>query len=138
MVDEPVDHGCCNDFVTEHLAPAAERLVGSDDQGGAFVARGDELEEQVRRFGLERDVADLVDDEQRIAAKPGQLGLQGAGVVGVGEPGDPLSGGRELDPVAGLAGARIASPVARCVLPVPGGPSSSTFSFAVTKSRVPR
>jgi hypothetical protein len=63
MVDEPVDHGCCNDFVTEHLAPAAERLVGSDDQGGALVARGDELEEQVRRFGLERDVADLVDDQ---------------------------------------------------------------------------
>ena len=56
----------------------------------AFVAGGDELEEQVRRFGFEGDVADLVDDQQRVAAEPGELGLQGAGVVGVGGPGDPL------------------------------------------------
>jgi len=34
--------------------------------------------------------------------------------------------------------ARIASPVARWVLPVPGGPRSRTLSLAVTKSRVPR
>ena len=32
---------------------------------GPFVAGGDELEEQVRGFGFEGDVADLVDDEQR-------------------------------------------------------------------------
>ena len=37
---------------------------------GAFVAGGDELEEQVRGFGFERDVADLVDDQQRVAAEP--------------------------------------------------------------------
>jgi hypothetical protein len=34
--------------------------------------------------------------------------------------------------------ARMARPVARWVLPVPGGPRKTTFSFAVTKSRVPR
>ena len=71
---------------------------------GPFVAGGDELEEQVRGFGFERDVADLVDDEQRVAAEPDELGLQPAGVVGVGEPGDPLGGGGEQDPVPGLAG----------------------------------
>jgi hypothetical protein len=31
--------------------------------------------------------------------------LEPAGLVGVGEPGDPLTGGGELDAVAGLAGA---------------------------------
>ena len=85
--------------------PAAEGFVRGDDQAGAFVAGGDELEEQVRRFCFERDVADLVDDEQRVTAEPGELGLQGAGVVGVGEAGDPLGCGREQDAVAGLAGA---------------------------------
>ena len=34
--------------------------------------------------------------------------------------------------------ARTARPVARWVLPVPGGPRKTTLSFAVTKSKVPR
>jgi hypothetical protein len=37
VVDEPVDHGCGDDVVAEDLAPAAEGLVGRDDQAGAFV-----------------------------------------------------------------------------------------------------
>ena len=75
MVDEPVDHGGGHDVVAEHFAPAAELLVGGDDQRGSFVAGGDELEEQVRGFGFEGDVADLVDDEQRVAAETDQFGL---------------------------------------------------------------
>ncbi len=71
---------------------------------GAFVAGGDELEEQVGGFGFEGDVADLVDDEQRVAAEPDEFGLEPAGVVGVGEPGDPFGGGGEQHPVPGLAG----------------------------------
>ena len=95
MVDESVDHGCGDDLVAEHFTPAAEGFVGGDDQAGAFVAAGDELEEQVGCFGFEGDVADLVDDEQRVAAEPGQFGLQSAAVVGVGESVDPLAGGGE-------------------------------------------
>jgi quercetin dioxygenase-like cupin family protein len=40
--------------------------------------------------------------------------------------------------VAAAWQARIASPIARWVLPVPGGPRNTTFSRAVTKSNVPR
>ena len=75
VVDEPVDHGGGDDFVAEYLAPAAEGLVGGDDETGALVAGGDELEEQVRCLGFEGDVADLVDDEQRVAAEPGRARL---------------------------------------------------------------
>src|SRR3954464_1303327 len=69
VVDQAVDHGGGYDVVAEDLAPAPERLVGGDDQAGAFVAGGDELEEQVGGFGFERDVSDLVDDEQGVAAE---------------------------------------------------------------------
>jgi hypothetical protein len=31
VVHEAVDHGCGDDVVTEHFAPAAELLVGGDD-----------------------------------------------------------------------------------------------------------
>src|SRR3954471_4552724 len=85
-------------------APAAEDLVAGDDQAGPLVAGGDQLEEQVRGLGLERDVADLVDHEQRDPAELDQFGLEPAGVVGVGEPGDPLGGGGEQHPVSGLTG----------------------------------
>ncbi len=61
VVDEPVDHGGGDDLVPEHLAPPSEGLVAGDDERGAFVAAAVELEEQVRRLGLERDVADLVE-----------------------------------------------------------------------------
>jgi hypothetical protein len=70
-------------------APAAEGLVGGDDERGAFVAGADQREEQVGRLGLERDVADLVDDEQRIAPQPDEFCLQPAGGVGLGEPLQP-------------------------------------------------
>ena len=75
MVDEPVDHGGGDDLVAEDFAPAAERLVGCDDETGTLIAAGDELEEQVRRLGFEGYVADLVDDEQWVAAQSEKLGL---------------------------------------------------------------
>src|SRR5947209_6708741 len=105
VVDEAVDHGRGYDVVAEDLAPAPERLVGGDDQAGAFVAGRDELEEQVGGFGFEGDVADFVHHQQGVAAQAGQFGLQVSGVVGVGEAGDPVGGGGEQDPVPGLAGA---------------------------------
>ena len=111
MVDEAVDHRGDDDVVAEDLTPAAEDLVAGDDEAGPFVAAGDQLEEQVGRFGLEWDVADLVDDQQWVAAQPGQFGLQSAGVVGLGEAGDPLGGGGERDPAPWQA--RMARPIAR-------------------------
>src|SRR5512133_2006745 len=104
VVDEAVDHGFGDDLVAEDFAPAAEWLVGGNDQGGAFVAAGDQLEEQVGRFGFEGDVADLIDHQQRVAAEPGQSGLQPSAGVGVGEPVDPLAGGGEQHPMSGLTG----------------------------------
>ena len=104
VVDEAVDHGGGDGVVAEDLAPGAEGLVGGDDDAGGLVAGGDELEEQVGGLGLERDVADLVDDQERVAAQAGDLGLEAAGAVGGGEPVGPGGGGGEQDAVPGLAG----------------------------------
>ena len=105
VVDEPVDHGGGDGVVAEDLAPGAERLVAGDDHRGAFVAGGDEAEHEVRGFGIEGDVADLVDDDQRDEGEPAQLGLELALAFGFAEPGDPLGRGRELHALAGEAGA---------------------------------
>ena len=101
------------------------------------LAGGDELEEQVGGLGFEGDVADLVDDQHWIAREPADLVLEPTGVVGGGEPVDPLAGGGEQHPVAALAGADR-EPAGEVGLAVPGGPSRTTLSLAATKSRVPR
>jgi hypothetical protein len=105
VVDEPVDHGCCDDFVAEDFTPAAEGFVAGDDQARPLISAGDELEEQVGCFGFERYLADLVDYEQRVAAQLQELSLQSSAGVGFGEPVDPLAGGGEQYPVTGLAAA---------------------------------
>jgi hypothetical protein len=61
VVDKAVDHGCGHDVVAaEYLAPAAECLIGGDDQAGTFIAGRDQLKEQVGGLGFEWDVADLI------------------------------------------------------------------------------
>jgi hypothetical protein len=95
VVDEPVDHGGGDYFVAEDFAPPSERLLGGDDQAGTLIAAGDELEDQVGRLGFERDEADLIDHQHGLAAEPKEFGLQASAAVGVGELGDPLTGGGE-------------------------------------------
>jgi hypothetical protein len=58
--------------------------------------------------------------------------LQPAGVVGVGQPGDhPLAVANRTRCLAWQA--QLPSRMARWVLPVPGDPSKTTFSFATSR-----
>ena len=104
VVDDAVDHGRGDDLVAEDVSPAGEGQVLGQDQRGVLVAGGDELEEQVRGVLLERDVADLVDDDQSVAAQPDEFLGQPPALVGRLEPGDPVDGGGEQHPVAELGG----------------------------------
>ena len=46
-VGDPVDDGLRHARVGEHLGPFSERQVGGDDQRSAFVAFGDDLEDEL-------------------------------------------------------------------------------------------
>ena len=46
-------------------------------------------------MAFERQVADLVDDQQPVALEPSQFVVEGVAVLGGFEAGDPLLGGRE-------------------------------------------
>ena len=76
----------------------------------------DELEEQVRGLGFERDVADFMDDKNGIPAELAQFGLQPSLVVSGLQPVDPFGRRGEQHPLARLC-SRMPSPMARCVLP---------------------
>jgi hypothetical protein len=45
VVHEPVDGRQRHGLVGENLAPFAEGLIGRDEQGPAFIAGGDQLEQ---------------------------------------------------------------------------------------------
>ena len=103
-MDEPVDHGGRDDVVTEDLAPPTERHVRGDQERSLLVAGGDELEEQVRCGRVEGDVADLVDDEQLVAAPAFEFLVEAVGVVSVREAGQPASRGVEQDRLSRVRG----------------------------------
>ncbi len=70
--------------------------------------------------------------------EPPQLGVEAVLALGLAEARDPLGRGRELRR-AGRRGRRGSRPRSRDgVLPVPGGPSRTTFSRACRKSSWPR
>jgi hypothetical protein len=104
VVDESVDERCGDHRVAEDLAPGLEAAVGGDDDRAAFIAARDEREEQVGGLAFERQVADLVDDDQRVALDAAQFVVQRVAVLRLLETVDPLLGGGERDAMPGLAG----------------------------------
>ena len=54
VMQQSVEDGGDHHGITEHLAPLADRPVAGDQQAAAFVAPGDQLEEQVGRTRLQR------------------------------------------------------------------------------------
>ena len=47
LVGDPVDDGLGEPGVGEHFGPFSERQVGRGDQAAAFVAFGDDLEDEL-------------------------------------------------------------------------------------------
>src|SRR3954454_20289148 len=71
VVDEAVDQGGGDHRVAEDFAPGFEAAVAGDDDRAAFVAAGDEREEQVGGLALEGQVADRHHPGLKVSAKPG-------------------------------------------------------------------
>ncbi len=66
-MENPVEHGGGEDRLAgEGLVPRAEGQVRGQDHRAALVALGDDLEEQVRLLAPQRQVADLVDDQEPV------------------------------------------------------------------------
>ncbi len=52
-------------FVTEYLDPLRERQIGGDDGRAAFIALGQQIEEQLAAGALERHESQFIDDQKR-------------------------------------------------------------------------
>ena len=61
VMHEPIDQGCCHNFIAQDVAPFLKAFVRCEDRGGMFVARVDQLKEQDRSIAIDRQVTDLID-----------------------------------------------------------------------------
>src|SRR5215203_2362214 len=90
--------------IPEDIAPLSEATVRGQDHRTALVAGVDELEEQVAPAGDDREVADLVDDEQGRAAEEADSLPELALPFRLGEHRDDISQCREVDTAPSLYG----------------------------------
>ena len=78
-------------------------MVAGEDHGAALVSRVDQLKEQIAG-SAEREVADLVDDQQLGAAEITDALAQSALPVGLGQAVDDVGERREVDAAPGADG----------------------------------
>ena len=64
VVRQPVQERSCHPLALEHLLPFAEGQVAGDEQAGPLVAIGEDLEQQFRAAAIEREVTELVADQE--------------------------------------------------------------------------
>src|SRR5512132_4348168 len=77
------------------------RAVAGNQHAAAFVATRHELEEQMRGIRLERQVSNLIDDQELRLAEVEQPVLEPAFAVRLGELGDERRRGHEQRRIAG-------------------------------------
>ena len=84
VMQQAIEQGCGDNLVAEDVAPFAEAAVGGEDHGAALVTCVDELEEQVGTAGGDRQIADLVDDQESVAGDEADALLELSLALGLG------------------------------------------------------
>jgi hypothetical protein len=102
VVQEAIEERRGDDGIAEHFTPLREAAVGGEDHRAFLVAGVDQLEEQVGAAGGDRQVADLVDDEQARPGEEADLVAEAAVAFGAAERLDELGQRAAVDALAGL------------------------------------
>ncbi len=104
MVQQPVQQRGGDNRIAEDFAPLGKAAIGREDHGALFVAGVDELEEQVGAARRDREITDLVDDQQRCPGEEADLLPERAFTFGLGKLGDQIGERDEVDRLAGAHG----------------------------------
>jgi hypothetical protein len=68
-------------MASPRISPHASKPVAGDDDRAAFIAAGDQREEQVGGLAFQGQVADLVDDDQGVALDAAHFVVQRVAVL---------------------------------------------------------
>src|ERR1700722_4305917 len=102
VVKKPIQQGWRDEGDPKNFPPFRKTAVGGEDHGALFVPGIDELEEQMSAARNDRQVADLVDDQEHEAAEEPDLLTQAALAFGLGKYTDEVGEGGEVDAAAGF------------------------------------
>src|SRR6185437_2761365 len=97
MMDEPVDQCRRHHLVAKDLPPFLKALVRGEYRRGVLVAATHELEEEHGPGVADREIADLVDDEQRGKAECLHPVQESARLTRLLERGDEIAQGAVVD-----------------------------------------
>ena len=105
VVEEAVEDGGGDGGVAvEDGGPLFEGFVGGQDDGTAFVAGADDLEQEVGTALVDGEIADFIKDEEGGGGVFAQFGFEGAFGLGGVQGVDDVDGVGEEDALAVLAG----------------------------------
>ena len=102
VMQQAIDERSGHDLVAQDLAPLLEAFIGGQHSGCALIAPVDELEEEHGAGLADRQVADLVDDQERRIGEDLEAASQLAGGLGFFERGDEVGQSAVVDPAPAL------------------------------------
>ena len=101
-MQQAIDECSGHDFVAQDLTPLFEPFVGGQHGGCALVAPVDELEEEHGAGLADRQVADLVDDQERGIGEDLEAASELTGGLGFFERGDEIGQSAVVDSAPAL------------------------------------
>ncbi len=101
VVEEAIEYsGSDSGVVVEDFRPVFEDAIGGEENGAAFIAVADDLEQEVGAGFVERQIAELIDQEQIGLEVFVHFELEPSGGVGGGQGVDDIDGGGEQHAMA--------------------------------------
>ncbi|TCU06270.1 hypothetical protein EV132_1323 [Rhizobium sullae] len=82
MVQKSVEQSCGGHGFSKHIAPFGKAAIGCEDHRAFLVACVDELEEQVASASDDREITDLVNDQETGPAEEGDAFLKSSFAFG--------------------------------------------------------
>ena len=104
VVEQAVEQGARDHGVAKDLTPGAEALIAGEQDRAPLIAPGDELEKEIGSLPVDRDVPDLVDDQELGLGEQFEALLEAILEERLAERGNEAGRRREEGPVAELAG----------------------------------
>lgn len=104
MVQKAIEQRGGDDGIAEDVTPFGEAAVGGEDHGALLVSGIDELEEEIATAGNDRQVADLVYDQEGCSAEIAQALPELTFAFRCSQRGDDIGENGEVDTSAGFDG----------------------------------
>ncbi len=104
MVQKSVEQSCGDHGISKNIAPFGKAAIGCEDHCASLVACVDELEEQVASASDDREITDLVNDQETGPAEEADAFLKSSFAFGSGQGRNEIGQWEEVDAFAGFDG----------------------------------